>query len=766
MFKRFVLLFWIVFASGVIGIALVFRTAATGGFGPMPTFDELENPQTNFATHIYSADSLILGKFYLGDNRTPTDFIQFPKSLVNALVATEDVRFYEHSGIDFRGFFRALVFLGKRGGASTITQQLSRQLFVGVRSRNIKEALQQKVKEWVIAVELERNYTKEEILEMYLNNYDWGYFADGIENAARIYFNKPPQELEVKESAMLIGMLQNSSLFNPIRRPEMVLRRRNIVLEQMAKYNYLEDREADSLKTTPLDVDFNPENSHNQGLATYFRMHVQAWLKEWAANNPRANGESYDIYKDGLKVYTTIDSKLQANAEEASVAHLKNLQRAFFRLSAQDTSATAPFIEVDKKQAKAIIEQAMRRSERWRLMRAESKTDTEIKASFYIPTGMRVFDWEHENLERDTVMTPFDSILYYKKHLRTAMMSIEPQTGHIKAWVGGANYKHFQYDNVIQGSRQAGSTFKPFVYAPVIDQLRLSPCDRLPDVPYCVAAMRYGNTESWCPKNSGGKYSGKNVTLKYALANSINTVTAQLIDKVGPRAVSSLVQRLGVRNEVPSVPSIALGTPDIKLHDLVAAYSAFANQGVYVEPTFITRIEDRTGGVLYRAIPETHDVFNKEIAYAMISLLKGVTDSGSGLRLRHNWTQDNPVYQEVVTGYPYEFKNPIAGKTGTTQNQSDGWFMGMVPNLVTGVWVGAEDRSVHFDNITYGQGATMALPIWANYMRKNYKDNLGISQEDFEKPAQMPFNLDCSESDQALREIDLEAEVDLEEFDF
>jgi penicillin-binding protein 1A len=408
----------------------------------------------------------------------------------------------------------------------------------------------------------------------------------------------------------------------------------------------------------------------------------------------------------------------------------------------------------------------MRRSERWRVMRAESKTDTEIKASFYVPTGMRVFDWEYENLERDTVMTPYDSILYYKKHLRTAMMSIEPQTGHIKAWVGGANYKHFQYDNVIQGARQAGSTFKPFVYAAVIDQLRLSPCDRLPDVPYCVAAMRHGNTESWCPKNSGGKYSGKNVTLKYALANSINTVTAQLIDKVGPRAISSLVQRLGVRNEVPSVPSIALGTADIKLHDLVAAYSAFANQGVYVEPTFITRIEDRTGTVLYRAVPETHDVFNKEIAYAMISLLKGVTDSGSGLRLRHNWTQDNPVYQEVVTGYPYEFKNPIAGKTGTTQNQSDGWFMGMVPNLVTGVWVGAEDRSVHFDNITYGQGATMALPIWANYMRKNYKDNLGISQEDFEKPAQMPFNLDCSEGDQTLREIDLEEEVDLEDFDF
>ena len=764
MFKRIVIVFWVLFASAVVGVALIFRTAATGGFGPMPTFEQLENPQTNFATHLYSSDSIILGKFYLGDNRTPTDFSQFPKSLVDALIATEDARFYEHSGIDFRGFFRALAYLGSRGGASTITQQLSRQLFVGVRSRNLKEALQQKIKEWVIAVRLERNYTKEEILEMYLNNYDWGYLADGIENAARIYFNKPPQELEVKESAMLVGMLQNSSLFNPIRRPEMVVRRRNIVLDQMVKYEYLKRTEADSLKATPLDLDFNPENSHNEGLATYFRMHVQAWLKDWAANNPRPNGETYDIYRDGLKVYTTIDSKLQANAEAASTAHLKNLQRAFFRQSAQDTSPTAPFVDVEKEQAENIIEQAMRRSERWRVLRAEGKSDTVIKASFYVPTEMRVFDWEHENLERDTVMTPIDSILYYKKHLRMAMMSIEPSTGHIKAWVGGANYKHFQYDNVIQGARQVGSTFKPFVYAAVIDQLRLSPCDRLPDVPYCVEAMRHGNTESWCPKNSGGRYSGENITLKYALANSINTVTAQLIDKVGPRAVSALVKKLGVRNDVPAVPSIALGTPDIKVHDLVAAYSAFANQGVYVEPTFITRIEDRSGTVLYRAVPETQDVFNKEIAYAMVSLLKGVTEAGSGIRLRHNWMQDNPVYQEAVTGYPYEFKNEIAGKTGTTQNQSDGWFMGMVPNLVTGVWVGAEDRSVHFDNIAYGQGATMALPIWANYMRQNYQDSLGISQADFERPENMPFNLDCAQIEQDPNTPDLE--TDLEEFDF
>lgn len=761
MYRRISIVLWILLLSAIAGVYYVFQSAATGKFGEMPTFEQLENPQTNLATHVYSSDSVLLGKYYLADNRSPVDYTQLPHSLIDALVATEDARFFEHSGIDFRGFARAVVFLGQRGGASTISQQLARQLFVGVRSRNLKEALQQKIKEWVIAVRLERNYTKEEIIEMYLNNYDFGYLADGIENAARIYFDKLPGELEVKESAMLVGMLQNSSLFNPVRRPERVLSRRNIVLDQMEKYGYLSSKVSDSLKQTPLDLRFTPENSHSEGTATYFRMYLQSWLKNWVKDHPKSTGEPYNIYKDGLRVYTTIDSRLQVNAELAMETHLQNLQKAFFRLQKQDSNPTAPFLDLELEQVEAIVERAMRSSERWRVLRSEGKTDTLIKASFYVPTAMKVFDWNAPTRQRDTVMTPYDSILYYKSHLRGALMSVEPQTGHIKAWVGGVDYKHFQYDHVIQGARQVGSTFKPFVYAAAIDQLRMSPCDRLPDVPYCVGAQRHGNLEAWCPKNSGGKYSGENITLKYALANSINTVTAQLIDKVGPSSVVSVVERLGIQSQIPAVPSIALGTPDIKVFDLVSAYSTFANQGVYIAPSFITRIEDQSGNVIYQPISETKDVFNKDIAYTMISLLKGVTESGSGVRLRHNWMVDNPVYNEVVTGYPYEFKNPIAGKTGTTQNQSDGWFMGMVPNLATGVWVGAEDRSVHFDNITFGQGATMALPIWANYMRKNYTDSIGVSADDFARPEGLKLNLNCNET--ILREEKIE---DLETFDF
>lgn len=761
MYRRISIVLWILLLSAIAGVYYVFQSAATGKFGEMPTFEQLENPQTNLATHVYSSDSVLLGKYYLADNRSPVDYTQLPQSLIDALVATEDARFFEHSGIDFRGFARAVVFLGQRGGASTISQQLARQLFVGVRSRNLKEALQQKIKEWVIAVRLERSYTKEEIIEMYLNNYDFGYLADGIENAARIYFDKLPGELEVKESAMLVGMLQNSSLFNPVRRPERVLSRRNIVLDQMEKYGYLSSEVSDSLKQTPLDLRFTPENSHSEGTATYFRMYLQSWLKNWVKDHPKSTGEPYNIYKDGLRVYTTIDSRLQVNAELAMETHLQNLQKAFFRLQKQDSNPTAPFLDLELEQVEAIVERAMRSSERWRVLRSEGKTDTLIKASFYVPTAMKVFDWNAPTRQRDTVMTPYDSILYYKSHLRGALMSVEPQTGHIKAWVGGVDYKHFQYDHVIQGARQVGSTFKPFVYAAAIDQLRMSPCDRLPDVPYCVGAQRHGNLEAWCPKNSGGKYSGENITLKYALANSINTVTAQLIDKVGPSSVVSVVERLGIQSQIPAVPSIALGTPDIKVFDLVSAYSTFANQGVYIAPSFITRIEDQSGNVIYQPISETKDVFNKDIAYTMISLLKGVTESGSGVRLRHNWMVDNPVYNEVVTGYPYEFKNPIAGKTGTTQNQSDGWFMGMVPNLATGVWVGAEDRSVHFDNITFGQGATMALPIWANYMRKNYTDSIGVSADDFARPEGLKLNLNCNET--ILREEKIE---DLETFDF
>ena len=769
-FWQYIKWFWILFASGVVAVILVFLLAAWGVFGEMPTFEHLENPQTNLATEILSSDGKTLGKFFLDDNRTDVPYNQLPENLVQALVATEDARYYEHSGIDARGFARAVFFLGSRGGASTISQQLARQLFVGVRSQNFVDAIEQKIKEWVIATRLERNYTKEEIIQMYLNIYDFGNNADGIRSAARIYFGKEPKDLKTEESAVLVGMLKNSSLYNPIRREELTRNRRNTVLAQMAKYGYLTDADSDSLQAQKMDINFNPEN-HNDGLATYFRMYLQGWLKEWIENNPKpaleGERDKWNIYLDGLKVYTTIDSRMQAHAETAVQEHMIRLQKEFFVQNTPERNPTTPFLELNSEEINRIMERAMRTSERWRVMKNEGKSEEEIRASFNEKTEMTVFDWNSPPaFEKDTVMTPMDSIRYYKTHLRAAMMSMEPQTGHVKAWVGGINYRHFQYDNVIQGARQAGSTFKPFVYAAAIDQLRRSPCDTLPDTQYCIEAGKHGNPEPWCPKNSDGKYSGRSYTLKSALANSVNTVTAQLIDAVGPRSVVSIVRDLGVTHDVPEVPSIALGTLDINVYEMVGAYGAFVNQGVYVKPVMVTRIEDKNGTVLYEYTPKTKDVLSKDVAYAMVNLMEGVTQGGSGTRLRTNSNTNTTVYKEIITGYPYEFTNPIAGKTGTTQNQSDGWFMGMVPNLVTGVWVGGEERATHFRSITYGQGASMALPIWALYMKQNYADEeLDVSTEEFERPEELSIRVDCTQSAEE-EEVTPELEDDLDDLSF
>lgn len=768
-FRPYIRAFWILFSTGVLLIALVFLLASWGVFGEMPTFERLENPQTNLATEIISSDGKTLGKFFLDDNRTDVPYSKLPESLVQALIATEDARYYEHSGIDARGTLRAVIFLGQRGGASTISQQLARQLFVGVRSKNVVEAVLQKVKEWVIATRLERSYTKEEIIAMYLNIYDFNYNADGIRSASRIYFGKEPGDLKIEESAMLVGMLKNSSLYNPIRREDLTLERRNTVLAQMAKYDYITEAERDSLVALRMDINFNPEN-HREGLATYFRMYLQSWLKDWIAENPKpavgGERETWNIYLDGLKVYTTIDSRMQAHAEKAVQEHMKQLQAEFFVQNTPDRNPTTPFLELTSDEIRAIMDRAMKTSARWRAMSREGKSEKEIRESFNQATEMTVFDWNSPTMEKDTVMTPLDSIRYYKTFLRAAMMSMEPQTGHVKAWVGGLNYRHFQYDNVIQGARQAGSTFKPFIYAAAIDQLRRSPCDTLPDTQYCIEANKHGNPEPWCPKNSDGKYSGRSYTLKNALANSVNTVTAQLIDEVGPKPVVAIVRNLGLTREIPEVPSIALGTPDFNVYEMVGAYGAFANKGVYVKPVMVTRIEDRNGTVLYEYTPVTKDVLSKDVAYAMVDLLKGVTEGGSGTRLRHTSGKNSQVYKEVVTGYPYEFTNPIAGKTGTTQNQSDGWFIGMVPNLVTGVWVGGEDRATHFRSILYGQGASMALPIWALYMKQNYANpELDVSTEDFEAPEELGIRVDCSKPLEEEAE-DQELEDDLEDLDF
>ncbi len=765
-FFKFIKWFWILFALGIFSVFLIFQLAAWGFLGEMPTFERLENPNTNLATEIISSDGETLGKYYLDDNRTPVAFEDLPQNLVDALVATEDARYFDHAGIDARGTIRAFAFLGKRGGASTISQQLARQIYVGPRSSSLFETVKQKVKEWVIATRLERNYTKEEIIAMYFNIYDFLNNADGIRSAARIYFGKEPKDLKIEESAMLVGMFKNSSLFNPIRREALVKDRRNTVLGQMAKYGYITQTEKDSLQALKMDINFSPE-SHREGLATYFRMNLQRFLNKWIKENPKPDGSKYNIYLDGLKVYTTIDSRMQANAETSVREHMKRLQAEFFHQNTPQRNRTAPFLDLTNGAIDTIMERAMKNSERWRSLRRQKKSEKEIEATFHEPTEMTVFDWNSDTQEKDTIMTPLDSIRYYKTFLRAAMMSMEPQTGHVKAWVGGIDYKHFQYDNVIQGARQAGSTFKPFVYAAAIDQLRYSPCDSLPDSQYCIEANKHGNPEPWCPKNSNGKYSGDNLTLKNALANSVNTVTAQLIDRVGPRSVVSIVKNLGLTKEIPEVPSIALGTPDFNVYEMVGAYGTFVNQGVYVKPVMVTRIEDKNGQVLYEYVPETKDVLSKDVAFAMVDLMKGVTQGGSGARLRTQGAEKNKAeYREIITGYPYNFTNPIAGKTGTTQNQSDGWFMGMVPNLVTGVWVGGEDRATHFKTITYGQGASMALPIWGLYMNKNYEDvELGISKEDFEEPEDMSIAIDCNKVREELQKDD-DLEDDLEDIGF
>ena len=725
--------FWKIYFYTLGGIFLFFIFASWGLLGAMPSFENLENPDSNLATEIISTDGVTIGKFY-NENRTPIKYADLPKHLVDALIATEDERFYEHSGIDGRRTLGAFARLGTNGGASTITQQLAKLLFHGEGSHFLPLRIIQKAKEWIIAIKLERQYTKNEIIAMYFNKADFVNTAVGIRSAAKVYFGKEPRDLTINESAMLVGMLTNPSAFNPVRRVEKVQRRRNVVLKQMVRNGFLEESAKTKLESEPIVLHFHPE-SHTDGIATYFREYLRDFMKNWVKDNKKSDGSEYDIYKDGIKIYTTIDSRMQRYAEEAMTQHLPNLQQEL--TSQQKENKNAPFVNISDEETKKLMRKAMKNSSRWKSMKADDKTDEEIIQSFGVKTKMKVFTWKGE---KDTLMTPTDSIRYYKSFLQAGFMAMEPQTGHVKAWVGGINYKYFQYDHVGQGARQVGSTFKPFVYATAIEQLNMSPCDSIIDSPFMIHKGQHHVTEDWEPKNSDNKYRGM-VTLKKALANSINTVSAKLIDKVGPEAVVELTHKLGVKSEIPVQPSIALGAVEITVEDMVAAYSTFANEGVYIKPQFITRIEDKNGVVIYEPSPDSHDVLNKDIAFAVIKLLEGVTEGGSGARLR---TQGGGNGYNRVTGYPYMFTNPIAGKTGTTQNQSDGWFMGMVPNLVAGVWVGCEDRSARFKGITYGQGATAALPIWAIFMKKCYADTtLNVSKSDFERPPNLSIKVDC-----------------------
>lgn len=725
--------FWKIFFYGLGAIGLFFLFASWGLLGSMPSFEDLENPDSNLATEIISSDGVVLGK-YFEKNRSQLKYSDLPKNLVQALVATEDARFYEHSGVDGRGTLRAIASLGTSGGASTLTQQLAKQLFHGEGSKFLPFRIVQKVKEWIIAIRLERQYTKNEIIAMYCNVYDFGNNSVGVSSAAKTYFSKEPKDLTIDESAILVGMFKNSGLYNPVRNPEGVKNRRNVVLLQMEKQNIITEDQKVKLQSLPITLHFKLE-THKDGTATYFREYLRDYLKKWAEENKKPDGSDYDVYKDGLKIYTTIDSRMQLHAEEAVAAHMANLQEEFFIQSKGNKNA--PFVNISTKETQRILNQAMKSSHRWEVLKSQDKSDEEIIKSFIEKTKMTVFSWKGE---RDTIMTPLDSIRYYKHFLQSGLMAMEPQTGNIKAWVGGINYKYFQYDHVGQGARQVGSTFKPFVYATAIEQLNMSPCDSIIDSPFTIPVGRHHVTESWTPKNSDNRYRGM-VTLKRALANSINTISAKLMDKVGPEAVVDLAHKLGIKSEIPTQPSIALGAVEITVEDMVAAYSTFANQGVYTKPQFLNRIEDKSGTVIYEPIPESHDVLNKDIAFAVIKLLEGVTEGGSGDRLRTTYGGNG---DNRWTGYPYQFKNPIAGKTGTTQNQSDGWFMGMVPNLVTGVWVGCEDRSARFKSITYGQGATAALPVWAYFMKLCYADSgLKVSKEDFNRPPNLSIKVDC-----------------------
>ncbi|WBX73633.1 transglycosylase domain-containing protein [Tenacibaculum pacificus] len=737
-FSGYIKCFWGILLSGFLFVGLLFLLASLGTFGELPSFEELENPKSDLATEVISSDGKTLGKYYVKANRTPIEYKDLPEVLIKALVATEDERFYEHSGIDFYGTARAVSNLGRKGGASTITQQLAKNLFNKGGSSNIFKRLSQKLKEWVVAIKLERQYTKAEIATMYLNTQGFLFNATGIRSATRIYFGKEPKELDIQEAAILVAMLKNPRQYNPHRErsKKKSLQRRNVVFAQMAKNDIITEKEKDSLQKLPLKINFTPE-SHSDGLATYFRENLKQRLKKWAKENPKENGEFYNIYKDGLKIHVTIDSRMQRYAEEASSEHVANLQSFFFK--EQKKNKNAPFYDLEKSQVLNILKRGKRSSTRYKRMKAAGKSEKEIEKSFNTDTDMRVFSWKGD---RDTVMTPYDSIRYYKHFLRSGLVSIEPQTGHIKAWVGGISHKYFKYDAVEQQKRQVGSTFKPFVYATAINQLKMSPCDKLPNILYTIPKEKYGMPKDWTPENASNKYGGE-LTLKEALARSVNVITARLIDKVSPVNVARLAESAGIKSEIDPNPSIALGAVDLSLIEMVSAYSTFANKGLRVSPMMITRIEDKNGTVLEDFVPKTKEVLSEESAYVVLDLLKGVTQSGSGARLRSGWTRR----KDATTGFPYKFTNPIAGKTGTTQNQSDGWFMGVVPNLATGVWTGGEDRATHFKGIALGQGATMSLPTWGLFMQKCYADKtLNISKQDFEKPSEeLTITINCNE---------------------
>ena len=777
MFKKywkFFVIFWSVVLVGIIGVFVFFWLISAGKLGFMPTFEELENPNNRFASEVYFADGPIMNRYFEKENRKYIEYREIPQSVIDALIATEDVRFYDHSGVDVRGLFRVakglLTANTSAGGGSTISQQLAKMLFPRESDLNVFELAIRKFREWVIAVRLEKSYTKEEILTMYLNKYDFLNLAVGISSAADIYFQVPLDSLKVEQAAMLIGMAKNSSYYNPVRRPELTLNRRNVVLSQMYKYDKITREECDSLKKLPLGLNFKRVD-HKEGLATYFREYLRlfmtankpdrkryrdlsqfrldsvAWktnpLYGWCKKNVKVDGSHYDLYSDGLKIYTTLDSRMQKYAEEAVREHLsQDLQPLFDKEKVK--KHRPPFSnDMTPAEIEEVLDRSIRQSERYRVLSKQGMSFDEIRKTFDQPLEMQVFTWSGI---RDTVMTPLDSIKHYKSFFRSGFMVMQPQTGYIKAYVGGPDYRYFMYDMVSAGKRQVGSTIKPILYTLAMQE-GLGPCDKVPNIPQTFILP---TGEPWSARG-GTKRQGEMVTLRWGLANSENNISAWVLKQFTPEAVAQMAHKMGITSFIDPVPSVFLGTAEITVKEMVAAYSIFANKGVYNSPLPVYRIEDKYGNVLQEFRPESREVITENTAYLMCNLLEGVVTGGTGVRLR----------------YKYKLMNPMGGKTGTTQKHADGWFMGVTPDLVGGVWVGAEDRSIHFQNLANGQGASMALPIWAKFLLKAYADpRLKMSDRPFDRPAGINKRLDCDEtiSEAEVKEINNGIREDEEEF--
>lgn len=711
-YKKWVKFIWLGLGGIILGIAFLFFAVSQGIVGDMPDVNELENPDIYVASEIISSDGVTLGKFEK-EKTIPVTYKDLPPHLVYALMAKEDERFREHSGIDLQAFARAVAYGGKRGGGSTISQQLAKLLFTKGASQNKFQRAFQKLKEWSVAVSLEKRYTKEEIITLYFNKFDFLHNANGIELASRIYFNKPTKELTLSEAATFVAMLENPVRNNPIKYPEKAKARRNVVLEQMLKTNYIDQATYDKVVAEPIVVDFHPVESVDEGYSAYYKHYLRKEINNYLEEYEKETGKDVNIYRDGLKIFVTLDSKMQKYAEEAIKEHMTNLQKSFD--SEQRRNPNRPFYFLKKKQIDDIMLAAMKRTGRYKQLAAEGVSEDSIMMDFKTPTKTTIFTWEGE---KETEMSPYDSIRYHKQIAQAGLMSMEPATGDIKAWVGGIDWKHFQYDHVKQGKRQVGSTFKPFVYATAIMNLGMTPCSTVSNATYTKG--------DWVVEGNGG-----NLTLRDALAHSKNPVAVRLIESVSPKKVIQLARDLGVTEEMPNEYAIALGSSDITIYEMLGAYSSFANFGNYIKPEMVWRIEDANGRVIKEVKNETKEVMNEMYAYTMIDLMKGVTRFGTASgELRR-------------MGIPETVE--IAGKTGTTQNNSDGWFMGITPNLATGVWVGWEDRATHFFSTGEGQGARMALPIWGIFMKKIWADKeLGITPDDkFAKPSN--WTGDCAD---------------------